>query len=80
MQGSIKLVNFMSNGSGAVQFKNQAASVETQVPGLHAGSLAEAFHLKRVDYRGARATIEITQDNIRDFCNYMGTGGRDGVP
>jgi uncharacterized protein YutD len=54
--------------------------VETQIPEFHDGSLAEALRLKGVDYRGARATIEITQDNIRDFCNYMCPGGRDAVP
>ena len=54
-------------------FKDQAYSVGTQVPGLDDGSLEEARRLKGVDYRGARATIEITPDNIRDFCNYMGS-------
>jgi hypothetical protein len=62
------------------QFKNQAYQVETQVPGLHDGSLVEALRLKGIDYRGARATIEITQDDIRDFCYYTGTDGHDGAP
>ncbi len=56
-----------------VTFKDQAYAVATQVPGLDAGSLANAQRLVGVDYRGARALIEITRDNIRDFCNYMGS-------
>ena len=57
----------------SVRFKEQAYTVGTQVPGLDDGSLEEARRLKGVDYRAARATIEITADNIRDFCNYMGS-------
>ena len=56
-----------------VTFKNQAYAVETQVPTLDENSLADAKRLIGVDYRGARAEIEITHDNIRDFCNYMGS-------
>lgn len=63
----------MSEAQKVVRFKNQAYQVETQSPGLHDGSLEEALRLKGVDYRGARATIEITRDNIRDFCNYIGS-------
>jgi len=63
----------MSDAGNVVQFKDQAYQVETQAPGLQDDSLAEALRLKGIDYRGARATIEITQDNIRDFCNYMGS-------
>jgi acyl dehydratase len=63
----------MSEGQNVVRFKDQAYQVETQSPGLNDDSLAEALRLKGVDYRGARATIEITHDNIRDFCNYMGS-------
>jgi len=63
----------MTEGGNFVQFKYPAYQVETQAPGLQHDSLAEAFRLRGVDYRGARATIEITQDNIRDFCNYMGS-------
>jgi len=56
-----------------VQFKEQAYEVETQTPTLDDDSLAEARRLVGVDYRGARATIEITRDNIKDFCNYIGS-------
>ena len=57
----------------AVTFKNQAYTVASQVPGLDDDSLTDARRLIGVDYRGARAIIEISQDSIRDFCNYMGS-------
>ena len=63
----------MAEPDSVVQLKDQAYSVETQAPGLDENSLEEARRLIGVDYRGARATIEITEDNIRDFCNYMGS-------
>ena len=56
-----------------VAFRDQAYRVDTQVPGLDDQSLADAKRLAGVDYRGARASVEITRDNIRDFCNYMGS-------
>ncbi len=34
-------------------------------------SLAEARQLIGVDHRGARTSIEITSDNVRDYCNYI---------
>jgi len=34
-------------------------------------SLTEARRLVGVDHRGARTTIEITADNVRDYCNYI---------
>ena len=34
-------------------------------------SLAEARRLIGVDHRGARTSIEITADNVRDYCNYV---------
>ena len=61
------------NPESVVTFKEQAYDVATQVPGLDDGSLADARRLIGVDYRGARAVVEITQDNIRDYCNYMGS-------
>ena len=43
------------------------------IAAVAADSLAEARRLIGVDYRGAQATIEVTADNIRSFCNYMGS-------
>jgi hypothetical protein len=63
----------MAESENVVRFKGQAYTVSTQVPGLDDNSLADARRLVGVDYRAARATIEITPDNIRDFCNYMGS-------
>jgi len=63
----------MSKAKNVVAFKDQAYSVATQAPGLDDDSLADARRLIGVDYRGARAVIEITHDNIRDYCNYMGS-------
>ncbi len=63
----------MTNEENVVQVKNQAYAVTTQAPGLDDGSLEDARRLIGVDFRGARATIEITPDNIRDYCNYMGS-------
>ena len=63
----------MAETENAVRFKDQAYTVATQVPGLDQDSLAEARRLIGVDYRGAQATIEVTADNIRSFCNYMGS-------
>lgn len=37
-------------------------------------SLAEARRLIGYDYRGARATIELTVDNVRDYCRYIDSG------
>ena len=54
-------------------FRDQAYRVATQVPGLDDHSLEDAKRLVGVDYRGARAEVEITEDNVRDFCNYMGS-------
>ena len=34
-------------------------------------SLGEARRLAGYDHRGARTTVEITQDNVRDYCNYI---------
>ena len=56
-----------------VTFRDQAYRVATQVPGLGDRSLEDAKRLVGVDYRGARAEVEITEDNVRDFCNYMGS-------
>jgi len=36
-------------------------------------SLAEAQKLVGYDYRGARATIEVTLDNVRDYCGFVDT-------
>lgn len=63
----------MPESENIVTFKKQAYTVPTQVPGLDEDSLADARRLIGVDYRGAQAVVEITQDNIRDFCNYMGS-------
>ena len=63
----------MTNEENVVQVKNQAYAVTTQAPSLDEGSLEDARRLIGVDFRGARATIEITPDNIRDYCNYMGS-------
>ncbi len=47
-----------------------------QQTGLRTGidadsSLDEARSLIGVEHRGARTTIEITADNVRDYCNYI---------
>ncbi len=63
----------MDDAESLVNFKDQAYSVPTQAPGLDDSSLDDARRLIGVDYRGARAVVEITHDNIRDFCNYMGS-------
>jgi acyl dehydratase len=63
----------MTELNNPVEFRSQAYEVESQTPTLNEDSLAEARRLIGVDYRGARATIEITRDNIRDFCNYIGS-------
>ena len=60
------------NGS-VVRFKEQAYGVSTQVPGLDDSSVEDARRLRGVDYRGARATIEVTPDDIRDYCNWTGS-------
>ena len=61
----------MTEPESVVRLKGQAYHVETQAPDPDIDSLEEARRLIGVDCRGARATIEITEDNIRDFCNYM---------
>ena len=63
----------MTEPENVVRFKDQAYTVATQVPGLDDNSLAEARRLIGVDYRGAQATVEITRENIRTYCNYMGS-------
>ena len=63
----------MAERRNVVNFKEQAYDVATQAPGLTDESLADARRLRGVDYRGAHATIEITPDNIRDYCNWMGS-------
>ena len=63
----------MAERRNVVNFKEQAYDVATQAPSLTDESLADARRLRGVDYRGARATIEITPDNIRDYCNWMGS-------
>lgn len=40
--------------------------------GLDEESLAEARRLIGYDHRGARVTIAITEDNVRDYSNYIG--------
>ncbi len=56
-----------------VRYKEQAYQVESQTPGITEESIAAANQRIGVDYRSSRVTIEITRDNIRDFCNYMGS-------
>ena len=63
----------MTDGESVVRYSEQAYQVTSQVPGLDDDSLADALRLKGVEYRGARATIEVTPDNIRDFCNWTGS-------
>ncbi len=63
----------MPEDDSIVRFKEQAYDVPTQFPGLDDSSVEEARRLVGVDYRGAQATIEITQDNIRDYCNWTGS-------
>ncbi len=63
----------MTEPENLVRFKDQAYTVTTQVPGLDDNSLAEARRLIGADYRGAQATVEITRENIRTYCNYMGS-------
>jgi acyl dehydratase len=47
----------------------EAGSLRTGIDGE--ASLAEARRLIGVDHRGARTTIEITDDNVRDYCSYI---------
>ena len=47
----------------------EQGSLRTGIDG--ATSLEEARRLVGVDHRGARTTIEITVDNVRDYCNYI---------
>ena len=63
----------MAEPESQVRFRDQAYNVTSQAPGLDDNSLADALRLKGVDYRGARATIELTHDNIRDYALYMGS-------
>jgi len=42
--------------------------------GIEDDSLNEARRLVGLDHRGARSTIEVTVDNVRDYCNYIDTG------
>jgi len=56
-----------------VVFKIQAYEVETQTPGITDEAIAAAGKVAGLDYRGARVTVEITRDAIRDYCNYMGS-------
>ena len=63
----------MTERQNLVRFKDQAYEVATQAPGLDDDSVVDARRLQGVDYRGARATIEVTADNIRDYCNWTGS-------
>ncbi|MDP6511556.1 MAG: MaoC family dehydratase N-terminal domain-containing protein [Dehalococcoidia bacterium] len=56
-----------------VRYKDQAYQVETQTPGITEESIADADRRIGMDWRSSRVTIEITRDNINDFCNYMGS-------
>ena len=58
---------------GVVEFKEQAYAVDTQTPTISDEAIAAAQKLVGWDYRGARITVEVTRDAIRDFCNYMGS-------
>ena len=49
--------------------EQRAGSLRTALEGE--ASLAEARRLIGVDHRGARTSIEITADNVRDYCNYI---------
>src|SRR3972149_631337 len=60
-------------GKGVVEFKEQAYTVDTQTPTITDEAIAAAQKLVGWDYRGARITVEVTRDAIRDFCNYMGS-------
>lgn len=46
----------------------------TLLTGIEDESLEQARRLVGFDHRGARSTIEITEDNVRDYCNYIDTG------
>ncbi len=56
-----------------VRYKDQAYQVETQNPVITEESIADADRRIGMDWRSSRVTIEITRDNISDFCNYMGS-------
>jgi len=59
----------MAEKKNVVEFKNQAYQVETQSPGLTDESINEAKKLIGVDLRVGRATVEVTRDLIRNYCN-----------
>lgn len=58
----------MASTAGAAS----ARSTGTLNTGLDDASLEEATRLAGYDHRGARVTIAVTEDNVRDYCNYIG--------
>ena len=58
---------------GAVRFKDQNYDVESQTPEITDAALDAERQRLGIEYRGAQATVEITRDAIRDYCNYMGS-------
>ncbi len=63
----------MAPKQATVRFKEQTYEVESQTPTLTDKSIEEARKLIGVDFRAARALLEITRDGIRDYCNYIGS-------
>lgn len=57
------------NNANDVQARRAQGTLRTEIDGEK--SLAEAKKLVGYDHRGARTTIEITEDNVRDYCNYI---------
>jgi acyl dehydratase len=57
----------------AVRFKEQTYAVESQTPEITDAALDAERERFGIEYRGAQATIEVTRDVIRDYCNYMGS-------
>lgn len=55
----------------AAQQPTSVRDAGTLTTGLDEGSLAEAVRHVGYDHRGARVTIPITEDNVRDYCNYI---------
>lgn len=49
-------------------------SESTLLSAIEDDSLEQARRLVGYDHRGAKSSIEVTPDNVRDYCNYIDTG------
>jgi acyl dehydratase len=55
------------------RFKTQSYEIESQSPDFVEEALAETREIIGLDFRSARATLDISEDACRDYCNYMGS-------